>query len=61
MAPDLDTGFLYILCLFVSIKLLKTGRSLICQSLMMPYFIIKAHVLIHTLMKISQRELRVHL
>ena len=55
MVSDLDTGFLYSLCLFVSIKLLKTGRSLICQGLMRPYFIIKAHILIHTLLKISQR------
>ena len=55
MVPDLDTGFSYILCLFLSIKLLKTGRSFICQGLMRPYFIIKAHVLIHTLLKISQR------
>lgn len=50
VVPDLDTGFL-----FLSIKLLKTGRSFICQGLMRPYFILKAHVLIHTLLKISQR------
>lgn len=40
MVPDLDTGFSYILCLFLSIKLLKTDRSFICQGLMRPYFII---------------------
>ena len=51
----LDTGFLTSLCLFLSIKFLKSYRRLVCQRLMGPLFVIEAHILVNTFAKICLR------